>query len=346
MGIIESWMKRPRPSEETMTDLFSTGAESSLLEVVLYLDDQGDRHAATQLLRAGTVRFYPWPDGEAALDQLERRNARESLASLQDAVVDRYTAADAARLSTALHRLGDVTNATAWSRAAIEEDPCSPEGYLAIARGNLRRFRREDDAVAGLNALRYLTKACQLHPGHGVCLRSLAMLLLLLRGPVAASRVLRPIMRVSPTDPMVLALEALSSIVPPENTSNVQELFLRWETGSSPNHDLSSIGGIPAPEGVDAWELDCSRSLVASSSDADHGDDLIESLSVVVGSVSQATEKMGLGKFLRFTSRGEGGILMGQSESSGMLFSHSRRSSQEPLLYRWMQSDRGRETSR
>jgi len=145
---------------------------------------------------------------------------------------------------------------------------------------------------------------------------------------------------------MVLALEALSSIVPPENTSNVQELFLRWETGSSPNHDLSSIGGIPAPEGVDAWELDCSRSLVASSSDADHGDDLIESLSVVVGSVSQATEKMGLGKFLRFTSRGEGGILMGQSESSGMLFSHSRRSSQEPLLYRWMQSDRGRETSR
>ena len=346
MGIIESWMKRPRKCEEHLAELFAPGAETRLLVRAQQLDERGDHLDATQLLRAGTVRFYPWNEGEAALDRYERSRARASLASLQDAVDSRYSAADAANLSAALNRLGDSSGATNWAHAAIEEDPCNPEGYLAIARGFLRRFRREDDSVAGLHALRYLSKACQLDPGHGECLRALAMLLLLLGAPVAASKVLRTITRVSPSDPIVLALDALTKILPPENTTNVQELFLRWESGSAPTNDESTRQTIPAPGEFDVWEIDATRSLVACSDGADQGQQMTESLSVLTGSLYQATPRMGLGEFSRFTARGPGGVLIGLAESGSMIVSHCNRRSLESSLGRWLESDRGRETIR
>lgn len=346
MGIIESWMKRPRASDEHLAELFAPGAETRLLERAQLLDDRGDHLDATQLLRAGTVRYYPWNEGEAALDRYQRSRARASLASLQDAVESRYSAADAAHLSAALNRLGDASGATSWAHAAIEEDPCNPEGYLAIARGFLRRFRREDDSVAGLHALRYLSKACQLHPGHGECLRALAMLLLLLRAPVAASKVLRPISRISPSDPMVLALNALTKFLPDENTTNVQELFLRWETGSIPTNDETSRQLISAPGEFDVWEVDASRSLVACSDGADHGQQMTETLSVLTGSLYQATPRMGLGEFSKFTARGAGGVLIGLAESGSLIVSHCKRQSLESSLARWLESDRGRETIR
>jgi len=279
-----------------------------LLEAVGELDQVGERFAAIQLLRAGTVGFHPWDEGEAVLEQLQRSRAREAIADLQDAVELNYSASDAAHLSDALDRLGDPAGATLWARAAIQEDPCNPEGYLAIARTYLRRFRRDEDSLAGLHALRYLTKACQLQTVHGECLRSLAMLLLLLKAPLAASKVLRPLRKLAPHDPMILALNSLTARFPAENTSNIQELFLRWETGTTPQHSIDNMISIPCPEGVDAWELDGSRSLVATSSGANHGGDTAELLSVLAGTLTRATPRMGLGEFCKVTARGRGGV--------------------------------------
>jgi len=346
LGIIESLMRRPRQDEQKQMDLFAAGAESRLLQAANRFGDRGQRLAAARLLRAGTVRFHPWPDGELALDQLERTLARESLHTLQVAVESRYSAADAARLSAALERLGDSSGALEWAHAAIEEDPCNPEGYLAIARGYLRRFRRDEDAVAGLQALRYLTKACQLHAGHGDCLRSLAMLLLLLRAPSAAAKVMRPISRATPSDPMVLALETLSTEIPAENTSNVQELFLRWETGISPVHSEETTAVIPAPDEFSVWELDGTRALAACSTCADQRQELTENLSVLAGSLTQATTRMGLGQIARVTARSADGVLIGLAEAGGVVFSHTDRPSLENSLSRWLESDRGRERSR
>lgn len=346
MGIIESWMRRPHQDVEKQMDLFAAGAESRLLQAANHFGDRGQRLAAARLLRAGTVRFHPWPDGELALDQLERTLARESLHTLQVAVESRYSAADAARLSAALDLLGDSSGALEWAHAAIEEDPCNPEGYLAIARGYLRRFRRDEDAVAGLQALRYLTKACQLHAGHGDCLRSLAMLLLLLRAPSAAAKVLRPISRATPSDPMVLALKALSTEIPAENTSNVQELFLRWETGISPVHSEETTAVIPAPDEFSVWELNGTRALAACSTRADQRQELTENLSVLAGSLTQATTRMGLGQISRVTARSADGVLIGLAEAGGIIFSHTDRPSLENSLSRWLESDRGRERSR
>jgi len=346
LGIIESWMKNPHNAEINNAQLFAPGSESRLLTSVRDLEQFGDRLAAAQLLRAGTVRFHPWEDGENALDKLERIRARESIGILRDAVDLTYTATEAAQLSEALDRLGDRTGATRWARAAIQEDPCNPEGYLAIARSYLRRFRRNDDSVAGLHALRYLTKACQLRSVHRECLRSLAMLLLLLKAPGAAARVLRPLEKTFPQDPMVLALHALASRIPTENTSNIQELFLRWETGITPQHSVDNMAPIPCPEGVEAWELDTNRSLIATSVGADQKADTAEFLSVLAGTVTRATPRMGLGEFSKFTARSPGSILIGRAEPNGMIFCRSNRHSFEESLSRWLESDRGREPIR
>lgn len=344
MGIANSRMKNPHNTDTDPAQLFSSGSgKSLLLDTVRQLEQLGDREAASQLLRAGTVRFHPWEEGEIALDQLERIRAREVLVDLQDAVDSNYTASEAARLSEALDRLGDPAGATLWARAAIQEDPCDPEGYLAIARSYLRRFRRNNDSVAGIHALRYLTKACQLKSIHSECLRSLAMLLLILKAPKAATRVLRPIEKLLPQDPMVLALHSLAPTIPAENTSNIQELFLRWETGITPQHVTDNMVSIPCPEGVEAWELDKSRSLIATSAEADQSPDTAELFSVLAGTLTRSTPKMGLGEFSKITARGQAGVLIGSAEANGMIFCRSSRRSIEQTLSRWIECDRGRE---
>ncbi len=346
MGIIDTWMKNHRTEVEERSQLFASGSESRLLEAVQQMDRRGDPLEAVRWLRAGTVRFHPWPEGELALDQMERIRARKSLGVLQDAVEQNYTASEAARLSEALDRLGDPIGATRWSRAAIQEDPCNPEGYLAIARSHLRGFRCKADAVAGLQALRYLTKACQLHSGHRECLRSLAMLLLLLKAPGAAAKVLRPLTKVAPEDPMVLALNALAATTPLESTSNIQELFLRWETGTTPDHSVGNNTLIACPDGIRVWELNQNRSLTATSASAERDADTAELFSVLAGTMTRATEGMGLGEFTKFTARSHGNVLIGLAEPTGMTFCHTDRYSHEETLSRWLAADRGKESLR
>ncbi|MGE4603083.1 MAG: hypothetical protein AAEJ65_09280 [Planctomycetota bacterium] len=346
MGLIETWMKKTHNTEKETSGLLARGSAARLLDTVHDLVQGGDRPAAVSWLRAGTVRFHPWEQGEIALDEIERSGARETLGMLQDAVELNYTATEAARLSEALERLGDSPGSTLWARAAIQEDPCDPAGYLAIARSYLRRFRRRDDAVAGLHALRYLTKACQLKPGHRECLRSLAMLLLLLRAPVAAAKILQPIEVDSPEDPMVLAMQALTSRMPAEGTTNIQELFLRWETGTTPVHLPDGIGAIPCPDGVKAWELAENRSLIATSIGAAQDADTAELFSVLAGTLTSATSRMGLGEFSKFTARGHGNLLIGLAAPEGMIFCHTDRNSREESLSRWIESHRSGETYR
>jgi len=346
LGLIGTWMKKTHNTEKETSGLLARGSAARLLDTVHDLVQGGDRPAAVSWLRAGTVRFHPWEQGEIALDEIERSGARETLGVLQDAVELNYTATEAARLSEALERLGDSSGSTLWAHAAIQEDPCDPAGYLAIARSYLRRFRRQDDAVAGLHALRYLTKACQLKPGHRECLRSLAMLLLLLRAPVAAAKVLQPIENDTPEDPMVLAMQSLTQRMPAENTTNIQELFLRWETGTTPVHFPDGIGVIPCPDGVKAWEFDENRTLIATSTSASRDTDTVELFSVLAGTLTGATPRMGLGEFSKFTARGHGTLLIGLAAPDGMIFCHTDRHSREESLSRWIESHRSGETYR
>jgi hypothetical protein len=73
---------------------------------------------------------------------------------------------------------------------------------------------------------------------------------------------------------------------------------------------------------------------------------MIENLSVLAGSLTQATTRMGLGQIARVTARSADGVLIGLAEAGGVIFSHTDRPSLESSLSRWLESDRGRERSR
>lgn len=364
MGIIDAWKSKSRNSKSSggtsrrekplsgnrhkdrLAALFHSDGRKDLLSWVGQLEARSESEAALRLLRAGVVRFHPWPQGEEQLATLEKKQFRWNLPELQDAAENQFDALSASRLADALDCLGDRAGAQLWARAAIEEDPCHPEGYLAVARAHLRKFREKSDAVAGLGALRYLTKACQLRPGHGECLRDLATMLLLLKAPKAAGKVLQPLIKAAPRDPMVLALTTLAKELPAENTSNIQELFLRWETGSEPNRALSAARILPSPSGGQLWEIDNNRTLVATCDSASRDDKTIENLSVVSGTLMSTLPQMGIGDFVRFTSRSRGGILLGQSDGESTYFGHSQRGSHEESLHRFLNSLGDKEVSR
>ena len=340
MGIIETWKSRsPRNDrvENTVNAFLESGCHDDLLKRVSRFQSQNRFAPAMRLMRAGVIRFQPWPEGEEKLALLEKQHARLELAAAQEKADSEFSALHASRLADLLDILGDRAGWQLWSRAAIEEDPCDPEGYLAVARSHLRRFRRDADGVAGLGALRYLTKACQLRPGHGECLRDLASLLLSLRAPKAAKKVLAPLQRAAAGDPVVMALSLLAEEMPEENTANVQELFLRWETGVEPVHSPAEYSVLPSTRGIDLWELSQDRSLVAHSEAADTETKTIEHFSVLSGTLHQAMPRMGMGEFVRFTSRGKGGVLMGQAEEGSTLLGHCSRASHEGQLSRLLQ---------
>ncbi|MGB1072106.1 MAG: tetratricopeptide repeat protein [Planctomycetota bacterium] len=340
MGIIETWKSRsPRNDrvENTVSAFLESGCHDDLLKRVSRFQSQNRFAPAMRLMRAGVIRFQPWPEGEEKLALLEKQHARLKLAAAQEKADSEFSALHASRLADLLDILGDRAGWQLWSRAAIEEDPCDPEGYLAVARSHLRRFRRDADGVAGLGALRYLTKACQLRPGHGECLRDLASLLLSLRAPKAAKKVLAPLQRAAAGDPVVMALSLLAEELPEENTANVQELFLRWETGVEPVHSPAEYSVLPSTRGIDLWELSQDRSLVAHSEAADTETKTIEHFSVLSGTLHQAMPRMGMGEFVRFTSRGKGGVLMGQAEEGSTLLGHCSRASHEGQLSRLLQ---------
>ena len=340
MGIIESWKSRSSRNdrvENTVRSLLESGRQTDLLTRVSRFQSQNRFAPAMRLMRAGVIRFQPWPEGEEKLSLLEKQYARLELATAQEKAESEFSALHAARLADLLDILGDRAGWQLWSRAAIEEDPCDPEGYLAVARSHLRRFTRNADGVAGLGALRYLTKACQLRPGHGECLRDLATLLLSLRAPKAAKKVLAPLQRAAADDPVVIALSLLAEELPGENTANVQELFLRWETGVEPVHSPAECAVLASPSGIDLWELSSDRSLVAHSEAADIGTETIEQYSVLSGTLHQSMPRMGMGEFVRFTSRGKGGVLMGQADDGSTLLGHCARASHESQMSRLLQ---------
>ena len=340
MGIIESWKSRSSKTdrvENPVAALLEEGRQSDLLARVSRFQSRNRFAPALRLLRAGVIRFHPWLEGEEKLQLLEKQHARLELSVAQEKAESEFSALNAARLADLLDILGDRSGWQLWSRAAIEEDPIDPEGYLAVARSHLRRFTRNADGVAGLGALRYLTKACQLRPGHGDCLRDLASLLLSLRAPKAAKKVLAPLNRAAAEDPLVMALTLVAEELPEENTANVQELFLRWETGVEPSHSTHECAHLSTPAGIDLWEISKDRSLVAHSGEADISAETIEHYSVVAGTLHQSLPRMGMGEFVRFTSRGKGGVLMGQADQGSTTLGHCSRASHENQMSRLLQ---------
>ena len=335
MGLFKNLINRKSGSSRFTAEasLFEPDQRHRILEIAGELTANRNIASAIALLRAGAVRFHPFPEAEAALSAIEGSQARSKIEKLEEQAAAATDVRLFAACSIACDNLGDSTAAILHGRAAIQEDPFSPLGYLVIGLSHLRRFRTSQSAAEGLNTLRYLSKSIQLRPGQGESLRSLAELLILLRAPVAARRVLRPIAHALPHDPMLLAIEARAVELPPEGTSNVQELFLRFEENPLEAEEPEEMPDLVTSvdelvhrfEGsMGAWLVGSDLQVCASSTrsgrDAGESDEVLGALA---GFLSSHCDRMRIGSFKSLRVLGEGHLILARKLSTGSTIFYS-----------------------
>ena len=304
------------------TDLLREEGSGPLLRVSRQLLTAGRSDRALTLLRAGILRFPADGDVAELHATAEREEARPQLEGALATLAEEKTAKNHARVSQLYRRLGDDESATEQGRASIAIDARSPFGYRAIARIYLDRFRREANTVDGMNALRYFSKACALDPRHAASLLALAEVFVLLGAPDAARRFLAPVASSHPNDPTVEILERRCAAMPSEETSNVQELFLRHERGGlateaeesavAPTEDIAldcnafvdeiheNIAGT-----AEVWLLDANRHTVAGRGAEGRTDEEVAALGLLADTVRSCSSRMGVGTFERLVLRAD-----------------------------------------
>ena len=333
MGLLSKLFRRSSDLDEMPgTDLLREKGSSPLLRVSRQLMTAGRNDRALSLLRAGLLRF---PD-DAEVAELhataEREEAMPQIDAARQTLTEEASAKNHARMSQLARRVGDSETAMEQGRSSIAVDPQSPFGYRAIGRIYLDRFRQTSSTVDGMNALRYFSKACALDPRHAASLLALAEVFVLLRAPEAARRFLAPVAHSHPTDPTVEILERRCSALPAEGTSNVQELFLRHESGeveSTPSKTVSAdvssqveelvsemVEGIEGTRSV--WAFDANRQLVAQTGEGDHSEDDVAGLGILAATIRSCSSRMGVGDFERILLRGDDQLVVVNSFGDGM----------------------------
>ncbi|MFQ5653808.1 MAG: tetratricopeptide repeat protein [Planctomycetota bacterium] len=232
VGLITSLFRRKHDSVQEQifqNNLLQDGREEDLLRVVKQLMDGNQLERALVLLRVGASRF---PDCDAVTELLasvERSMAMPAISATLELLHQNRTPDLLARLADLHRRAGEQTQAMEYGREAIQADPEGPGGYHAVGSIYLDQFRKTMGSVEGMNALRHLSKAHVIDPSNSMCLLQLAEIFLLLGAPSAADKFLRPVQSVFPHDPLVMELLERGQQLPPEETSHIQDLFLRHE---------------------------------------------------------------------------------------------------------------------
>ncbi len=193
-------------------------------------------------------------------------------------------------------------------RSTISVAPQSALGYRIVGQAYLERFRQKRDSVDGMNALQHLTKAHKISPSSSLCLVSLAELFILLRAPKAALKFLDPPLRAFPKDPILVSLKDKIDSLPPEDTSQIQDLFLRNEEYVT-QHGAQDVGRDQLKPITDheaarkaclaLYFLTESREVIEGFDKLNWNDEAIpESLGLFGNVLNQCSERMGLGEFV------------------------------------------------
>jgi Flp pilus assembly protein TadD len=302
-------------------DLLRERDPKPLLRVCRQLLAAGRCDRALTLLRAGVLRFPEDPEVGALQREAERVSALPQLDRAREALAKEPCSANHARLSQILRRLGDEESAIEQGRSAIACDARAPFGYRAIGRVHLDRFRAADNTIDGMNALRYYSKACSLQPNQAATLLALAEIFVLLEAPEAARRFLAPITKTMPGDPRVEMLERRCVSLPPEATSNVEDLFLLHERRRrGPLHEAAhesdvcptAVGAAQVDELMDGIEgtrevrlLDRERRELCGRGPSPRTEEELDALGLLAESVRSCSSRMGIGTFERLALRGD-----------------------------------------
>lgn len=328
MGLISSMFRRRGAVALPGTDLLREDGPGPLLRVARQHCTAGRSDRALALLRAGVLRFPSHRDVADLLSETERAEALPQVPASLETLEGDPSSKNYARLCHLYRRTGDTDTALQFGRQAIQVDPRSPYGYRAIGRLHLVRFRETLRTVDGMNALRYLSKACALEPRHSASLLALAEIFVLLEAPRAAGRFLAPVAHSHPSDTTVEVLQRRCEALPDEETSNVQALFLRHEQalgesvidpsampsevpGDLPNHLEEFARTIDGSRGV--WVVGPNRQAIAGFSHEEHTPDQVGDLGLAADTARSNCSRMGIGKFERILLRGENQLVIARA---------------------------------
>ncbi|MEM7165705.1 MAG: hypothetical protein AAF581_09585 [Planctomycetota bacterium] len=229
MGIISTlFAKRDR---ETAGSVEPGSSEREIIAEARRLIGRDAPADAYRLLRQARDRF----PGNMAIyklcQQLQADLAQPILAAELERLnsgADR-SAEQCARVADLYRHLGNSAEAIRLGHMAIQADPQSRCGYKAVGRLYVDAFRYSGDSISGMNALRYIAKAHSLAARDSQSLLHLAEIFTILEAPTAAARFLTPVQEAFPENKTVLRLQQALSGIQPENTTQIQDLFLAYE---------------------------------------------------------------------------------------------------------------------
>jgi len=290
-----------------------------LLKTAKQLHDRGEHERALDLLVAGTRTF---PENAVIAEHacvVEMDMAKQSIRQRTSRLNTDDNAELRSELSDLYRRTGQTTEAIDFGRRAIQMAPDSALGYSAVGRVYFDQFVAAQLSIDGMNALRYLTKAHSLAPSNSLCLIQLAEIFIVLRAPRAASRFLSPVLRVFADDPAIQELATRVDELAPEDTTHIQDLFLRHErmlNGDAPEAESSGFRvdtrlaasleenarAMPGTEGL--YLVGNDRRIVCGfNAKRWPENELGESLGLVGDTVRANSERMGIGEFRQLTVR-------------------------------------------
>lgn len=285
-----------------------------LLAAALAAKAANHREDALDLLDRGVQLFPEDASIRRERHALEVEFAREAISKLNARLASDGTAEVRAELSELYRRTGERDKAVQLGRSAIEADSSAACGYRAVGRVYFDQFRATENSIHGMHALRYLSKAHSLAPSNSMCILKLAEIFVILRAPSAAKRFLAPVQKAFEDDPLVQDLARRIAELPPENTTQIQDLFLRHERRqsgeSAPTASPAQITA-DARERFEEWVATTpgvqgacfvggDRTVLHSAGNpAWSNDDVGERLGLLGETLRSSSVRMGIGEFKR-----------------------------------------------
>lgn len=332
MGLISTLFSKKSKAAPGIEEIQGM-TEREILSVSHRLLGENQNDQALLVLRHA-IQLFPQA---AAIHNLHHKLRRTVTQPLIDAALKQLsyemTATTCLHLAELFRQIDENSQALRYGTLAIRAEPESAAGYQLVGRVHLDEFRSSGDSIAGMNAIRYIVKAHGLAPRDSRTLLQLTEIFVILQAPVAARRFLTPVQEAFPQDKTVVDLTQRIADLPPENTSQIQDLFLRYERNvlgeEGPNPTSAKIDDsllaelqeiVSAGEGVTGFYLvNQQRELMGGFDQLEWETEALgESLGLLVDTAVQNSERMNLGQFSCFSVKQDGFRLMIQGLGQGI----------------------------
>ncbi|MEE8142252.1 MAG: hypothetical protein V3T77_04060 [Planctomycetota bacterium] len=310
MGVISSLFQRKKPYRK----LLQSGNVDEILASAQWMLEQQQLERALELLRSGQKRF---PDNNLLrrkCQDVEHFLTRAAIEAAERELTQEASTELLARLCDLHRHSGDMDKALDYGRRVILLDPRSVIGYRSVGRIYYEQFLAEQGSAQGMNALRYLSKAHSLDRSNSTCLLQLAEIFLIMHAPTAALMFLSPVQKAFPENYQVQKLVSWARELPPEDTTQIQDLFLRHESRlsgelSEPQVPVNLseevvlevenlLERIAGTEGI--YLIDGTRSIVSGRSRCGWSEpDVAAAFGLLADTARQCCPRMGIGRFTR-----------------------------------------------